>query len=137
MFALDIEPEMITATTARAREQGVNNIVAIERDFLEAGTGQPEGSIGYALLFNILHIEEPMTLLREAHRILAPGARLGIIHWKYDPQTPRGPALDIRPTPQQCRAWAEIAGFRYVRNEDLCCCAWHWGLLMEKSAGDL
>lgn len=65
----------------------------------------------YAMLFNILHAEQPEKLLSEAHRILRPGGILGIMHWNYDPRTPRGPAMDIRPKPEECRAWAKAAGF--------------------------
>ena len=134
VYALDIDPEMIEATASRAASAGLKNIVAQERDFLADGCGCPDGSAGYAMLFNILHIEEPVQLLREAHRVLAPGGRAGIIHWKHDPATPRGPSMSIRPRPEQCRDWAEEAGFQFVRFEDLCCCSWHWGLVVERTA---
>lgn len=132
VYALDIEPQMIATTAARAAEAGVSNIVAQERDFLTEGCGRPDGSAGYAMLFNILHIEEPVALLREAYRALAPGGKAGVIHWKHDLPTPRGPSLSIRPQPAQCRSWAEQAGFRFVRGEDLCCCSWHWGMVLER-----
>ena len=135
VYALDIDPEMVAATAARATAAGLANVVAEERDFLADGCGRPDGSAGYALLFNILHVEEPVELLRTAYRVLAPGGRAGVIHWRADELTPRGPTLAIRPTPGQCRAWAEDAGFRYVRDEDLCCCSWHWGLVLERPAG--
>jgi hypothetical protein len=44
---------------------------------------------------------QPEGLLREAYRILSHGGRLGIMHWNYDPATPRGPSMDIRPGPEQ------------------------------------
>jgi hypothetical protein len=87
------------------------------------------------MLFNILHVEGPVRLLREACRALTPGGRAGIIHWKHDPETPRGPSLAIRPGPEQCRDWAEQAGLRLVRFEDLCCCSWHWGMVVERPGG--
>ena len=36
------------------------------------------------------------------------------IHWNYDPSTPRGPSMSIRPRPEDCRDWAEAAGFRLL-----------------------
>lgn len=123
---------MIAATRAKAAEMGLDNVVVHERDFLADGSGCPEDSIGYAMLFNILHIEEPLALLREAFRIVRPGGKLGAIHWKSDLDTPRGPSLEIRPRPEKCRKWAEAVGFRFVREETLCCCSYHFGLVFEK-----
>jgi ubiquinone/menaquinone biosynthesis C-methylase UbiE len=132
VYALDIDPAMVEATTEKAAAAGLNNVAAELRDFLADGCGRPDASVAHAMLYNILHVEEPGRLLREAFRVLAPGGTVGIVHWKSDPETPRGPSLAIRPTPAQCCAWAEAAGFRFIRGEDLCCCSWHWGLVMER-----
>lgn len=130
VFALDIEPDMVAETTRRAGEAGLSNVVAEVRDFVASGCGRPAESVGYAMLFNILHIEDPVGLLREAFRVLAPDGTVGIIHWRNDIPTPRGPSLDIRPTAEHCRSWGEAAGLKFVRYESLCCCYWHWGLIM-------
>src|SRR5689334_5331808 len=82
VYALDIEPQMVAATAARAAEAGCANVVVQERDFLAEGCGRPDGSVRYAMLFNILHIEESDLLLREAFRVLTHGGKAGIIHWK-------------------------------------------------------
>jgi SAM-dependent methyltransferase len=132
VVALDIEPEMVAATARKAREAGLSNVTGVVRDFLADGTGLPDGSAGYAMLFNILHVENPVGLLREARRVLAPGGTAGVIHWRADVDTPRGPPLPIRPTADQCRAWGEAAGLEFVRAESLCCCSWHWGLVLRR-----
>ncbi len=79
----------------------------------------------YVMLYNILHIDSPDILLFEACRVLKPDEILSIIHWNYDPATPCGPSMNIRPRQEQCREWAELAGFEFVRNETLQCCNWH------------
>ncbi len=114
VHALDIEPEMVRATAARAESLGLTNVRAVKRDFVAEGTGLPEGSVGYAMLFNILHAEDPLRLLREAHRILRPGGKVGVIHWVYDATTPRGPDLGIRPRPEQCQAWVQQVGLELL-----------------------
>ncbi|GMV83876.1 MAG: hypothetical protein AMXMBFR7_50600 [Planctomycetota bacterium] len=132
VIALDIEPDMVTATARKAREAGLLNVRAERRDFMESDCGIPAGSCQYAMLFNILHIEHPVELLKLAFTALAPEGKIGLIHWRRDLKTPRGPSLNIRPTLEQCRTWAELSGFRFIREEPLCCCSWHWGLLMDR-----
>jgi 2-polyprenyl-3-methyl-5-hydroxy-6-metoxy-1,4-benzoquinol methylase len=115
IYALDIENEMIQAVQKKANEAGMRNIIAIQRDFMMVGSGLPDNSCEYVMLFNILHAENPLTILAEAIRILAPGGKVGVIHWNYDPTTPRGPSLDIRPRPEQCQEWIRAAGFELVQ----------------------
>jgi SAM-dependent methyltransferase len=132
LFALDIDPLMLATTAARAFQIGLKNIEIQERDFVTQGSGRETQSMNLVLLFNILHIEYPLALLREAHRVLRPGGVAALIHWNYDDQTPRGPPLDIRPKPEQCKTWGEQAGLRWVRDAPLDGSAWHWGMILEK-----
>jgi len=134
VLALDIDPVMVRVTAARAEDALARNIIVEERDFVAAGSGRPDGSAACAILFNILHIENPMDLLREAHRILRNGGTAAAIHWRHNIETPRGPPLEIRPRPEQCAAWAEQAGFR-ARDGilDLPNSPWHWGMRFEKA----
>ena len=132
VFALDIERAMVAETLRKADAAGLCNVVGIVRDFVAEGSGLPDAQSQRAMLFNILHIETPLTLLREAYRVLAPGGKVGIIHWRSDVVTPRGPSPAIRPTAEQCRVWGEDVGFEFVRYEPLHCCSWHWGLVMRR-----
>lgn len=134
VHAFDIEPDLVAETERKAREAGLSNVRPEARDVVSDGTGLDAGSAGYALLFNILHIENPVGLLKEAFRILAPGGKVGVIHWRRDLETPRGPSMAIRPSAEQCRAWGEQAGFTCERFQELCCCSWHWGLVLRKPA---
>lgn len=111
LHTFDLDPAMIETTRQRAREQHIGNIVAVRRDFVQHGTGLADGAADYAMLFNVLHLEDPVPLLGEARRNLFPGGRLAVIHWRFGADTPRGPPLEIRPKPEQCLAWAGEAGF--------------------------
>ena len=133
--ALDIEPDMVAATRGKAKEVNLTNIVTRQRDFFAEGTGLEPQSVDYAMLLNILHAEQPLSLLREAWRILTPGGRVGVIHWNYDPNTPRGPSLAIRPRPADCRRWVEEAGFDVV-NDVIDLPPYHYGLCGRKGVNE-
>jgi len=115
VYALDIEPGMIAAVARKATSDSLRNLEPVERDFVADGSGLRDGSLDAVLLFNILHAEAPVSLLREAHRILVPGGLALVTHWVADRPTPRGPSLEIRPTPERCAAWAREAGFARLR----------------------
>jgi SAM-dependent methyltransferase len=109
VYALDLDPEMIEATGAKAA--GLPNLKVWQRDFVETGCGLSDGAADYAMLFNILHAAEAETLLAEAKRILKAGGKLGVMHWNYDASTPRGPSMGIRLRPEQCVDIVGKAGF--------------------------
>jgi SAM-dependent methyltransferase len=132
LVALDIDADMVARSVRRAAMEGIRNVCIEQRDFVGTGCGRVDGSADYALLFNILHLERPVELLREVYRTLKPGGRAGVIHWKYDRTTPRGPSMEIRPKPEQCRAWAEDAGFERIRDVSLPGCPYHYGLVFHR-----
>ena len=135
IWTLDIDPAMVARTTERASVEGLDNVRAVCRDFVEEGTGRPDAGAGYAMLFNILHHERPTELIAEARRVLRPAGRLAIIHWNHDAMTPRGPDLDIRPRPEQCVTWLREAGFEPHRPEVHDLPPYHWGIVVHKPPG--
>jgi SAM-dependent methyltransferase len=127
VHTLDIDPEMVAVTMQRATETGLANIRADLRDVLAGGFGRPAGSCDAALLFNILHAENPVALLRAAREVVRPGGLVAVIHWRSDLATPRGPTLAIRPRPEQIAAWAKEAGLK-PDGASFPLCPWHFGL---------
>ena len=127
LHAFDIEPGMIESTRARAAAGDVRNLVLERRDIVEKGLGLPEQSVDVVLLFNILHTENPVEMLRAAVAPLRPGGRVLAIHWRSDLPTPRGPDLSIRPRPEQIAAWATSAGLRPRPSRLLP--PWHFGVV--------
>jgi ubiquinone/menaquinone biosynthesis C-methylase UbiE len=132
VHALDIEPAMVEATARKAEQEGLDNVRVENRDFIADGTGLPPGSVDYVMLFNILHCQDPAVLLREAYRVLSSVGRLGIMHWNYNATTPRGPSMDIRPRPEQCRDWAQSIGFRLQAPKIIDLPPYHYGWVMAK-----
>jgi SAM-dependent methyltransferase len=136
LHALDIEPEMVAATIARSRAAGLNNVRVCLRDFVMDGTGLPDSSVDCAMLFNILHGQRPEALLGEAFRVVRPGGLVGIIHWNYDPSTPRGPSMDIRPRPGQCLQWAQESGFILIEPGIIDLPPYHYGIALRRPPRD-
>lgn len=131
--ALDIEPEMVALVQQKAASDGVDNIRAIVRDFVADGTGLDDSSQAHAMIFNLLHLDEPLALLREARRNLHDDGTLSVMHWRRDIVTPRGPSLAIRPTPELCVKWMKEAGFQSIQAVDLQLSSpYHFGLLARR-----
>jgi ubiquinone/menaquinone biosynthesis C-methylase UbiE len=133
VHAFDIEPEMIDETRHKAEQAGLANIRLYLRDFIAQGTGLPDSMADYVMMFNLLHAEEPLQLLHECFRIMEPGAQLGIMHWNYDPTTPRGPSMNIRPKPEDCRVWARTAGF-VITADMINLPPYHYGIIAQKGS---
>ncbi len=136
IITFDIEPEMVAQTARRLNELEIPNCDVSVRDFVSDGTGLEDQCAQYAMVFNILHIEDPIGLLTEAARVLVPGGKIGVIHWRSDISTPRGPSKEIRPQPEACIAWAKRAGLSVLDFGNLVCCKWHWGMVLRKGSGE-
>jgi len=130
VHAYDIESEMIDFLQEKSAILDLRNIETHLRDFITDGSGLEGDSMDYVMLFNILHHSHPKLILEETFRILKPGAKAGIIHWRSDIPTPRGPSLDIRPTPEQCHQWALESGFSIIQKVLLE--PYHFGILIRK-----
>lgn len=128
LLALDIDAEMINLLRKKILNENLSNIKAHLADFVKEGTKLNNDSVDYAMLFNILHAEDPVKLLSEANRVLVKGGKVGVIHWVYSPSTPRGPSLDIRPKPEQCIGWLKQVGFE-LGSEVISLPPYHYGFI--------
>jgi ubiquinone/menaquinone biosynthesis C-methylase UbiE len=131
LYAFDIEETMIEDLNQKVRNQQINNIVLEKRDILAHSTGLPENSVDYVMLFNILHHESPLDFMNEAYRILKPTGKIGIIHWRSDIATPRGPDLNIRPKPEQIIGWVDTQKFG-IDKYPFVIEPYHFGLIISK-----
>ena len=109
----------------------LNNVILYHRDILTQTTGLKDNSVDYVMLFNILHHDSPDDFLIEAHRILKMNGKVGIIHWRSDISTPRGPDLSIRPKPEQIVNLSTKLGFDLYK-EPVIIQPYHFGLIISK-----
>ncbi|WP_225737519.1 class I SAM-dependent methyltransferase [Dyella acidiphila] len=132
---LDIEPAMVALVRARATELGLPNIQAQVRDFVADGFGIAPGSQSHVMIYNLLHMDEPVRLLRHARHVLRSEGTVSVMHWRSDTPTPRGPPMDIRPSAEMCATWLAQAGFTQIEPVDLGdCCPFHYGLAARTAA---
>ncbi len=122
LYTFDVDRAMIHRTLERGK--GLP-IVSQVRDVMQQGFGVAANAV---LLFNILHCEQPTTLLRYA---ADTGGEVLVIHWRHDIVTPRGPNADIRPRPDQIASWGLEAGLTAGDVMDLP--PWHYGMTLKRA----
>ncbi len=131
----DIEQTMVDRTVQRAQEAGLSHMRAEVRDVLAEGFPGEPSTKDACLLFNILHGEEPERLLAHAARVVHPDGHVLVIHWRYDPATPRGPSMEIRPRPEQIIERAQRTEMLRFVTPVLDLPPWHYGLRFIRTAG--
>lgn len=130
VYAIDLEKELVRDLEDKAKKAGLNNVRGLRRDIIVEGTGLEDCSIDYVMLFNILHGKTPPKILAEAYRILKPKGTAAVIHWNYDPTTPRGPPMRIRLRPEQIIQTGERIGLKLEKSINLK--PYHYGLIFSK-----
>ncbi len=124
LHTFDVDPEMIARTIERAAELPAGKLVCQFRDGMAEGFGVTGADA--ALVFNLLHCEEPVALLHHAVDAVRPGGHVIMIHWRYG-DTPRGPSLDIRPRPEQIAEWASQTDRLVPEGDVIDLPPWHYG----------
>lgn len=132
-IGIDIDKEMIETCQRKVQENNVQNIQLFHGDILSndiiSALEKHKEEIDYITLFNILHCEEPLELLKAVYNLLSTDGKIGIIHWKYE-ETPRGPSMEIRPKSEMIIEWALNAGFVLKKYIELP--PYHFGLILNK-----
>ena len=135
VIGIDIENEMIETCRRKIEEQNINNIDLLHGDISTEQTIKDlekyKSEFDYICLFNILHCEKPLDLLKAAYHILNNNGKIGVIHWKYE-NTPRGPSMEIRPTPEIINGWALKSGFVLEKYVELP--PYHYGMVFIKKS---
>lgn len=131
LYGFDIEVGMLDLVEQKLKNEHIENVILEQRDVLAQTTGLADNSVDYVMLFNILHHESPSDFIIEAFRILKPDGKVGILHWRSDIDTPRGPDLTIRPKPNQILQWIDNQKFSLMK-EPVVLEPYHFGLILSK-----
>ncbi|MHB1127946.1 MAG: class I SAM-dependent methyltransferase [Bacillota bacterium] len=128
ILAIDISRELLVHAEEKLHAAGIFNVDLITSK--ETSIPVPYGAVDAALVANVLHeVNGQTTFLREIWRLLKEDGVLLIVEWKKE-ETPHGPPLEDRLSPDQVVGLAELAGFgsRSVSEVGI----YHYAVLLEK-----
>lgn len=133
VIGIDIDENMIDICKNKIQGTDITNVHLINGDISTEDTIEElknyKDEIDYITLFNILHCEKPLDLLKSIYNILNKNGKIGVIHWKNE-ETPRGPSMEIRPKPETIIEWALEVGFILQNQIDIP--PYHFGLVFIK-----
>ena len=116
ILAIDIQPEMLDIVEARAQEEGVQNVVAVQGT--EGAPGLADETVDVTLVVDAYHeFSQPSEMLRALYEATRPGGRLVLVEYRAeDPDVPIKRLHKM--TEAQARLEVEGAGFTFVENLD-------------------
>jgi len=137
VVAVDIDLKLLDVAKLRLTESGLANSVFIEGNAYDIGKLVPRPA-DFVFLANAFHgVPERTRLARAVADALKSGGRFAIVNWHARPREettilgePRGPATELRITPETTVAAVELAGFRLDRIVELP--PYHYGAIFEK-----
>jgi ubiquinone/menaquinone biosynthesis C-methylase UbiE len=112
VYAVDINRENLERVAASAKGEGPENITVLFGDITaESGVKLPSHGADFVLLANVIHgTRRRVSLLRKVKNILRVGGIVAILNWKLA-ETPRGPPMQMRPSPEESVRYLVKAGF--------------------------
>lgn len=116
VYAVDIQPEMLTVVERRADAEGVPNVVTVLGT--ESDPALPAEAVDVSLLVDSYHeFAYPAEMLSAVWRATRPGGRLVLVEYRAeDPDVPIRRLHKM--TEAQVRREVEAAGFEFVGNID-------------------
>jgi ubiquinone/menaquinone biosynthesis C-methylase UbiE len=136
--AIDIDRGLLVVARMRLAEASITNCDFVEGDAYDIASlvSRPAD---FVFLANAFHgVPEKTRLARVVTKALGPHGHFAIVNWHVRPREetpilgePRGPATELRMTPEATRAAVEPAGFKLHQIVELP--PYHYGAIFEKS----
>jgi SAM-dependent methyltransferase len=114
VYAVDIEPSMVEHTLGRAKQEQLGNVFGVKADSDRTNLPAP---VDVALIVDTFHhLPNRVAYFQALKQQLKPSARVAIIDWRKD--SPEGPPVEFRYSPEQISAELAQAGFALVESHD-------------------
>ena len=138
VIAIDIDAALLEAAKMRISERGgAPNCTFVEADAYDIAkvVRQP---VDHVFLANTFHgVPDKPRLARAVRDVLKPGGLFAIVSWYARPREettvlgePRGPATELRMTPEQTIAGVEPSGLKFRTRAEVS--PYHYGAVFER-----
>lgn len=114
VYAVDIEPGMVSYLRDRAAKEGLKNIVALQASDDAANLPEPVDTI--LIVDTYHHIGNREVYFRKLAKSLKPGGTLAIVDFKRD--SPEGPPKEFRFPPEKVKSELAHAGYTLAKQLD-------------------
>jgi len=119
VFAIDIDRELLQIARERVAGGGASNCEFVEGDAYDIAGLVPRPA-DFVFMANAFHgVPEQTRLARAITKVLKPDGRFAIVNWHRRPREqtpilgePRGPATELRMTPEATASVVEPSGLR-------------------------
>jgi ubiquinone/menaquinone biosynthesis C-methylase UbiE len=136
VFAIDIDAKLIEDARVRLTESGITNCTFITADAYDIAK-VVTSPVDHVFLANAFHgVPDRPRLSRAVKSVLKPGGLFAIVSWYARPREetpvlgqPRGPATELRMTPQATVADVEPGGFKLRNIAEVS--PYHYGAVFE------
>ena len=136
VIAVDIDKQLLKVAALRLAENGVTNCEFIEGNAYDIDT-LVRHRADFVFMANAFHgVPERSRLARAVRAALRPRGKFAIVNWHAKPRNettilgePRGPATELRMSPQATIADVEPAGFKLDRIVELP--PYHYGAIFD------
>ena len=138
VVAIDIDGALLKAAKVRAAERdGARNCTFVEADAYDIGK-VVRAPVDHVFLANVFHgVPDKPRLSRAVHDVLKAGSLFAIVSWHARPREettvlgePRGPATELRMTPEQTIAAVETSDLKFRYRVEVS--PHHYGVVFER-----